>query len=82
MPRSFEPRQFQCIKRAEDARRRAHSASGVRERAELLQVEQRWLGLAESYALSDRISLFNCRHRFGATARRENGGSQVRPTKH
>jgi hypothetical protein len=57
MPRSFEPRQFQCIKRAEDARRRAHSASGVRERAELLQVEQRWLGLAESYALSDRISL-------------------------
>jgi hypothetical protein len=57
MRMNFNPKHDQCLERADHARRRAHLASDVRERAECLELEQRWLGLAASYALSDRISL-------------------------
>ena len=45
----------ECYRHAEKARRMANSATNPNTKADFLDVERRWLFLAHSYELSDRL---------------------------
>jgi hypothetical protein len=47
-----------CYERAADAKRRASEAITPIERAEFLEAESRWLKLANSHELAERINAF------------------------
>ena len=46
----------ECLRKAEECRRVAESAADERTRSDFLDMERRWLKLAESYQFADRIS--------------------------
>jgi len=48
----------ECYRNAEEARRRAEASVDVATRADYLDMERRWLFLARSYELSERLSSF------------------------
>ena len=52
------PKAKECYDRATRARQRALSTQDAKERQDHLDAEQRWLKLAESYDLADRLNLF------------------------
>jgi len=45
-----------CYQRAADARRRANDATDPAIRADFLNMEQRWLSLAQSYEFTERLT--------------------------
>lgn len=47
-----------CYERAAEAKRKADSTACPSEQSDLLEMEARWLKLAESYELSERITKF------------------------
>jgi PAS domain S-box-containing protein len=48
-----------CFDRAFDARRRAEGTADLARRADYLEMEKRWLALAQSYEFTERLSDFN-----------------------
>jgi hypothetical protein len=46
----------ECLRKAEECRHVAESAPDEQTRSDYLDIERRWLRLAESYQLSDRAS--------------------------
>ena len=57
------PKAKECYDRADRSRQRAQDARDDRERQDYLEAEQRWLKLAQSYDLADRLDHFLEPHR-------------------
>lgn len=49
-----------CYERAAEAKRKAEATANPLERTDQLEMEVRWLKLAESYELSERIAKISC----------------------
>jgi hypothetical protein len=63
--RDNSKRVAECHRRASEARRMANAASTPAEKADLLQVERRWLSLARSYEAKIRAPSQGKPHRKG-----------------
>ena len=48
----------ECLSKAEECRRIAESTSDQRVRSDFLDMERRWLRLAESYQFADRLFIW------------------------
>jgi hypothetical protein len=58
MLQNVSERVRQCYRHAEEARRRAEACDSPAMRADYLDLERRWLHLAQSHELCDRITDF------------------------
>jgi hypothetical protein len=69
----------QCYERAEECARQAQAVQNKKLRTDYLRLEERWLKLARSYELGQRVKLFINEPRGGKMIKKRSSGSPYTP---